>query len=60
MKKIFKNFRVCICKLTGHWFDPTEALIWKIKTNELNGDMTARIRCRCCGDTFVHKDSPEV
>ncbi len=55
--KPLRPFRAWICSKTGHWFNRIETTIFLIKTNDLNRDMTAKIRCRCCGETFVHKDA---
>lgn len=47
-----------ICKWTGHWFTFVDSWIFWVKTNERNRDMSATIRCRLCGETFVHEDAP--
>jgi hypothetical protein len=59
-RELVRSLRVSICSKTGHWFSNMDVLIFSIKTNELNRDMTATIRCRCCGETFVHKDAPNA
>lgn len=53
-----KRFRQWICSITGHWFTNTDVLIFTIKTNARNNDMTATLTCKCCGEKFVHKDAP--
>lgn len=52
-----KRLRAWICSKTGHWFSTRELLVFGIKTNERNRDMTATILCRCCGRVFVHEDA---
>ena len=55
---IYSNvFRSLICRMTGHWFSDGDVLVFQIKTNAINRDMTATITCRCCRAEFVHKDS---
>lgn len=54
------KFREWICSVTGHWFHDVDVIIFKIKTNELNRDMTAKITCFCCKDVFIHKDAPDT
>lgn len=53
-----KRIRQWICSWTGHWFTRMDILVFNIKTNERNRDMTAQLKCRCCGETFVHEDAP--
>jgi hypothetical protein len=47
-----------VCEWTGHWFGFINAWVFWVKTNERNRDMSATIRCRLCGETFVHEDAP--
>ena len=54
-----RTLREWICHLTGHWFSDGDMLVFQIKTNALNRDMTATITCRCCRAVFVHKDAAE-
>jgi hypothetical protein len=57
---MLKRFRRWICSVFGHFFSEVDVLVFKIKTNELNNDMNAIIKCRCCGEEFAHKNSPLV
>ena len=50
--------RKLLCKMFGHFFDDISVIVFQIKTNELNGDMSATLTCKCCKQMFVHKDSP--
>jgi hypothetical protein len=46
-----------ICGVIGHSFREMDVAIFEIKTNALNRDMTATLKCRVCGNVFVHKDA---
>lgn len=53
----WQRFRNGVCRITGHWFFDVDVLVFRIKTNALNRDMSATLVCRCCGGKFVHKDA---
>lgn len=46
-----------ICGVIGHSFRASDVFMFEIKTNAVNRDMTATIKCRVCGKVFVHKDA---
>ncbi len=54
---MIQKLRKLLCKWFGHSFSNVQALIFEIKTNAINNDMTATLKCRRCGKVFVHKDS---
>lgn len=54
------EIRQFICRWTGHWFSEIDKIVFEIKTNPLNNDMTATITCNCCKQVFVHKNSPNA
>jgi len=58
IKRFVKPFNLRMCRTFGHSFEYRSIVIFGIKTNELNHDMGATIKCRRCGTVFVHKDSP--
>jgi len=49
------RFKKWKCIKFGHSFKPIDVIIFGIKTNAINQDMSAKIKCRCCGEEFVHK-----
>lgn len=54
---MFQRFNNWLCSKIGHSFSDIEIIIFKIKTNEINNDMKATIKCNRCKQVFVHKDS---
>ncbi len=55
---LIKKIRYFICsEVLGHSFSDTDKLVFKIKTNDLNNDMSATLKCKVCGEYFCHKDS---
>jgi hypothetical protein len=50
-------FRHWICKKFGHFFSSVDIIIFEIKTDGRNNDMSATITCRCCKEIFVHINS---
>jgi hypothetical protein len=57
MRKLFKKFCLWKCRTFGHSFRDIDVIIFKIKTNELNNDMSAILTCWCCGKEFIHINS---
>lgn len=57
IKEILKKFWTWKCNKLGHSFREIDILLFRIKTNALNNDMLATIKCKHCKQEFIHKDA---